>query len=86
MVPQPGSVDKFQEEAVSCIKQRSTEEKTVQILGMQAPASGLKYNQQSLQVNMGEKNWVCSSSSDDLKEIIAGVCRAGLGKGREEEH
>lgn len=37
-------------------------------------------------VNMGEKNWVYSSSSDDLKEIIADVCRAGLGKGREEEH
>lgn len=53
MVPQPGSVDKFQEEAVSCIKQRSTDEKTVQILGMQAPASGLKYNQQSLQGKHG---------------------------------
>jgi len=62
MVPQPGSVDKFQEEAVSCIKQRSTDEKTVffwewewenSILGMRAPASGLKYNQQSLQGKHG---------------------------------
>lgn len=35
MVPQSGSVDKFQEEVVSWIKQ-STDEKTVQILGMQA--------------------------------------------------